>query len=246
MKNYYFLSGLPRAGNTLLGYLLNKHKDIALTSNSLLPDILFSLYKIKHQEIFLNFPDEKSFSGIYNNVFKNYFKNWKENKIISRGPWGTKGNLILLKPLIKKPKFIILHRPLEECLNSFVTVNKIKNKDIEKYADDLLSPYGILGRTLQSTQNIIATNQDHIVIFYKDLVTHTEREMKKIYKYLDLKYKKFNFNVEGEFETNGVQYNDDMYDSPIHKLERGKPREFKTKNKLPKALLQRCREEDVL
>ena len=110
MKNYYFLSGLPRAGNTLLGYLLNKHKDIALTSNSLLPDILFSLYKIKHQEIFLNFPDEKSFSGIYNNVFKNYFKNWKENKIISRGPWGTKGNLILLKPLIKKPKFIMINR----------------------------------------------------------------------------------------------------------------------------------------
>ena len=53
MKNYYFLSGLPRAGNTLLGYLLNKHKDIALTSNSLLPDILFSLYKIHIVIIYL-------------------------------------------------------------------------------------------------------------------------------------------------------------------------------------------------
>ncbi len=28
MKDYYFLSSLPRAGNTYLSYILNKNKDI--------------------------------------------------------------------------------------------------------------------------------------------------------------------------------------------------------------------------
>ena len=47
MKNYYFLSSMPRAGNTLLGALLNKTSTIAMTSNSILPDVLYNLYKLK-------------------------------------------------------------------------------------------------------------------------------------------------------------------------------------------------------
>ena len=68
MKNYYFLSSMPRAGNTLLGALLNKTSTIAMTSNSILPDVLYNLYKLKSGEVYKNFPDEKS----YNNISVSY------------------------------------------------------------------------------------------------------------------------------------------------------------------------------
>ena len=88
MKNYYFLSGLPRAGNTVLGSLLNEDPQINLTANSVLPDILFLINRAKQREIYRNFPDQKSFNNIYNNVFENYFKDHKADNIICRGPWG--------------------------------------------------------------------------------------------------------------------------------------------------------------
>ena len=67
MKNYYFLSGLPRAGNTVLGSLLNEDPQINLTANSVLPDVLYGIHRAKQREIYLNFPDQK-FSKIERNL----------------------------------------------------------------------------------------------------------------------------------------------------------------------------------
>jgi hypothetical protein len=97
MKEYYFLCSLPRAGNTLLGSILNQSKDIKLTANSILPEIIYQLYLIKQQELFKNFPDHNSYNNIIKNIFDNYYKNWNVNNIITRGIWGTPNNLNLLK-----------------------------------------------------------------------------------------------------------------------------------------------------
>ena len=44
-KKYYFLSGLPRAGNTLLSSFINQSKKVKATANSILPNILFETFK---------------------------------------------------------------------------------------------------------------------------------------------------------------------------------------------------------
>ena len=124
MKEYYFLIGLPRSGNTLLGSIINQNPKINLTANTILTDVLYQLHLIKDYKIYKNFPDKKSFNNIIKNVFNNYYQNWKVDNIIDRGPWGTPGNLELLKLIIKKPKFIILYRPILECLASFIKIEK--------------------------------------------------------------------------------------------------------------------------
>ena len=48
IKKIFFLVGLPRAGNTLLGSILNQNPDIAVTANSITPDILYVLYRVKN------------------------------------------------------------------------------------------------------------------------------------------------------------------------------------------------------
>ena len=107
MKSYYFLCSLPRAGNTILGSIINQSKNLRLSSNSILPETIYKLFLLKQDEIFRNFPDHNSLNNIIKNVFKNYYKDWKEDHIITRGVWGTPINLQLLKSIIKQPKFII-------------------------------------------------------------------------------------------------------------------------------------------
>ena len=71
MKEYNFFCAMPRAGSTLLSSLINQNPKICLTANSVLPDVLFQILNIKHQDIFKNFPDKKSIHNLSNRVFDN-------------------------------------------------------------------------------------------------------------------------------------------------------------------------------
>ena len=103
MKDLIFLNSLPRAGNTLLGSIINSNENVKMTANSVLPEILFKLENIKKSSIYLNCPDKKSFDNVQNSIFNNYYKDWKCNYIIERGPWGTPDNLNILKNIFDKP-----------------------------------------------------------------------------------------------------------------------------------------------
>lgn len=252
MKNYIFLNGIPRAGNTLFGYLINKHEDIAVTANSVLPDVLLQLYRIKAGENFHNFPDEQSFNNMYKKIFDNYFEHWKQNNIVIRGPWGTQGNQILLDNIAPhKQKHIILYRPLHECLNSFVSLVPKERRNTEHFVAEKLSLSGTIGKVLAACKYIKEKKLDHIVVHYKDLIKNPEKEIKRVFKYLGLKYTKVNYKVTGQFENNGIQYNDKIYEDvggpeiPLHKLVLGKPRKIKNKNILPTHIIKRCKELDV-
>ena len=57
MKEIFFLSGLPRAGNTLFGSLMNQNPNVAVTANSITADMMGELYSLKYTDIFKTFPD---------------------------------------------------------------------------------------------------------------------------------------------------------------------------------------------
>ena len=67
VKDIFFLSGLPRAGNTLFGSIMNQNKDIAVTANSICADIIGQLYSLKKLDIFQN----------QLTLLSNYFKHLK-------------------------------------------------------------------------------------------------------------------------------------------------------------------------
>ena len=48
MKNYYFLCGLPRAGNTLFGSLMNQNKNVKVSAYSILPNMFTSILDFKN------------------------------------------------------------------------------------------------------------------------------------------------------------------------------------------------------
>ena len=52
MKKFFYLHGLPRAGNTLLGSIINQNPKVAVTANSIIADMLGELYTLQNSDIF--------------------------------------------------------------------------------------------------------------------------------------------------------------------------------------------------
>jgi hypothetical protein len=213
-KQFYFLSGIPRAGNTLLSTILNQNKNIKVSPNTILCDVLLNLYNVKDIDIYKNFPNEKYFNNIYLNVFNNYYQDLKSKVIIDRGPWGTPGNLYLLKKIFKKPKFIILIRPILECIASFIDIEKPKN--INERIDNLLNK-GIIYKYLWSIENILK-NEKHVIIDYNELILNTEECLKKIHKFINVEYTKYNLKNLKQYSLNNLTYNDEAIDGNLHKI----------------------------
>jgi hypothetical protein len=245
MKEYYFLTGLPRSGNTLLGSIINQNPKVNLTANTILTDVLYQLHLLNDCEILKNFPDKKSFNNIIKNVFNNYYKDWKANYIIDRGLWGTPANLELLKSIIKKPKFIILYRPVLECLASFIKIEKPIN--IETRCHQLMEINGMIGKSLWSVKNIIKEKEDYIRIDYLDLINKPLNEINKIYKFLNIDNYNHVFKNFNDFSVNNVKYDDSVLNAPLHKIRTDKIElnKYSVKDYLPANIIKQYSNLDI-
>ena len=245
MKAYYFLTGLPRSGNTLLGTIINQNNKISLTANTILTDVLYQLHLLTDCEILRNFPDKKSFNNIIKNVFDNYYKDWKAKFIIDRGVWGTPVNLELLKSIIKKPKFIILYRPVLECLASFIKIEKLIN--VEARCHQLMENNGMIGKSLWSIKNIINEEEDHIRINYSDLINKPLDQINKIYKFLSIDNYNHSFKNFKEFSVNNIKYNDSVLNAPLHKIRTDKIKlnKYSVKDYLPANIIKQYSNLDI-
>jgi sulfotransferase len=245
MKAYYFLTGLPRSGNTLLGSIINQNPYLNLTANTILTDVLYQLHLLNDSQIFKNFPDIKSFNNIIKNVFNNYYKDWKANFIIDRGLWGTPANLQLLKSIIAKPKFIILYRPVLECLASFIKIEKPIN--VETRCHDLMENEGMIGKSLWSIKNLIKQKENYIIINYLDLVNKPLDQINKIYKFLNID--NFNHNIKNfnDFSANNIKYDDSVLNAPLHTIRTDKVQlnKYNIKDYLPFNIIKQYSNLDI-
>jgi len=237
----FFLTGMPRAGNTLFSVILNSNKNIKVSANSILPDIIYYLNNLKvSSEIYNNFPDEKSLNNIVNNIFNNYYSHWNSKYIIDRGPWGTKENLKLLKNIVKEPKFIILYRPVLECLASFIRLEK--PFDIERRCVQLMdstSEGNIIYKYYSSINHIVKTKEKHIFINYSDLVSNPTNVLKSLSKFIGTKI--LLPNKIKQFELNGLRYDDSIYPFSLHKVRTNgiRKQKYLVKEILPESIIKR-------
>ena len=245
MKEIHFLTGLPRSGNTLLGSIINQNPNLNLTANSILTDIIYQLYLLKNSIVFNNFPDHDSLDNVIKNVFNNYYKNWKAKFIIDRSVWGTPANLKLLKSIVKKPKFIILYRPILECLASFIKIEKPSN--VREKCHELMQEEGMIGKSLWSIKNIIKEKENYIIIKYSNLIKTPIKETNKIYEFLNID--KFNhiFKKFNDFSANNIKYNDSVLKAPLHKIRTNqiKLNKYKIEDYLPADIIKQYSNLDI-
>lgn len=243
MKDIYFLSSLPRAGNTLLGSIVNSNKNIKCTANSIVPSILDELFKLKKTSAFKNFPDHESLDNVIKNVFNKYYENWNVDIIIDRSAWGTPDNLNYVHHIIKNPKFIILIRPVLECISSFVRLEVeagIDKNAIKDYVYSLMDiDTGVIGKYLLSIENIIRTKQNYKIFHYKDLVNNTDSFLKDLSEYVKVDIKKP--KELKQFSVNNIKYDDSVYQQNLHtiKTESIESSKYDVIKYIPKEIIER-------
>jgi len=219
-KKYYFLSGLPRCGNTLLSSILGQNPKIKVSPNSFLATIFCQILDQDDNMAFHNFPEYQSLQNCASILFKTYYKSWKGDVIIDRSPWGTEGNLKILKEYCpNKPKFICPYRPVLEILASFINLyqkNKVidvsDKKGVEDICYGLLSKDGLVYKGIQSINNLYKSDHDVYYLNYHSFCDKPQNEMQNIYKFLDIKQYKHNLKKVDQFEVNGIKYDDEIND----------------------------------
>ncbi len=216
MKEIFFLSGLPRAGNTLFGSLMNQNPNVAVTANSITADMMGELFTLKKTDIFQNYPDHQSFDNVAAKVFEHYYQDWKADYIIDRAPWGMPANLNFLKHTRKNIKIIVLVRDVIEVLASFVRwsereptafINK-HAKTVEEKCDKLMNRDGVIVKELIAVKHLLLPQNEGLyhMVEYKDLVEHPKRTIEKIYDYLAIPKFKHRFINLDQFKVNDKQY----------------------------------------
>lgn len=215
MKQYYFLCGLPRCGNTLFASILNQNENICVTANSIIPTVFNAIKPIYNKKEFLTFPNYTSLDNIIKNLFNNYYDNFDADVIVDRGPWGTPANLQFLKTMNINSKFIILKRPILEILASFVKIENCKN--VEQRCEELMSDNGMIGKYYWSYKNLIKT-ENTLVIEYNNLCNNTKSVINEVYNFLNLPNYNHSFDKLNQLEINSVKYDDTVWLGEYHNI----------------------------
>ena len=227
-KQIYFLCAMPRSGNTLFASLINQNPDIAVTANSITLEIMKELFLLKKTDTFQNFPDEQSLDNVMNEVYNLYYKHWNYKIIIDRGPVCTPGNLKVMQKHFKQPiRCVVLVRDLLDVLASYIKwfeteptafVNKYGCKNIEEKLSKIMNKNGAVAKELMSIQYLLQHPEMAVFIKYNDLVVNPEKEIRKVYTFLNLPYFPHRFTNLNQVKVNGISYNDTIVGNNMHTI----------------------------
>lgn len=231
-KNYYFLAGLPRSGNTVLSSILNQNEKIYCSPLSPLPTMFWDFHQNTFQtENALRLNNKGPMVNVGKNIIKNYYSEIKKPIIIDREKaWATTPNLKMIKEYITpNPKIIFTVRPIIEILTSFINIlpdNSYIDVEMQQQGwwykdylskndnrcDFLMQPKGPIDQILLSINEIIKhENKDMFcIISYDNIVNNPQATMNKVYNFLELPEYNHNFNKIIKLEKD----NDEIFNYP--------------------------------
>jgi sulfotransferase len=262
MKTYYFMSGLPRSGSTLLSSILNQNPRVySGPSSPVVSTMLMLENSFSNDELFLAFPKKSQAAKIISSVIENYYSDVEKPVIIDKNrSWVNRLHYIPGYFGIE-PKVLCPVRDTEEILTSFITMqrrNPYKGEGKINFIDEMLiktntplnddnrceflaSPNGILGQSYFGIQQALMEGKQKSIHFieYNDLLDNPDNTMKKIYEFLGEEYfahdfsKIENIHKEKDAEVYGLV---DMHDvrSTINRVS------VNPKEVLSEEILKRC------
>lgn len=223
-KNYYFLAGLHRSGNTLLSLILNQNPEIYSSPLGPVCDYLWNSHKVRSSSplSLANNYDYRSIKFI-SGIMDNYYYDVPQNIIIDTDKsWANPDNIGIIRSYItNSPKIIFTTRPIIEVMASYIAIDKnnlvrhmnvtdfIQNPALsenDNIADFIASEYshvGLLLRCFFASIDNIETRKFIHVVKYDELINTPQDTMDKIYDFLELDRFNHNFNnIENSYEYN--------------------------------------------
>jgi sulfotransferase len=223
-KNYHFLAGLPRSGNTLLSALLNQNPDIYSTPLSPLPTFMWEFAKTSEnmEQVNRNVENKIKTEIFLSSFFDNYYKEIEKPVVIDRDKmWGTPANLELVKKYVTpNPKIIFTVRDILEIIASFIKMNPeylkndIQNKGYfmsnyrstkDTICEHLMSPNSEIDKGFLSLASAFYPENKGIfhIVEYNDLISNPHETMNQIYDFLEMPHFEHNFKkIEKQEQDN--------------------------------------------
>ena len=232
MKQFYFMSGLPRSGSTLLTALLNQNPNVHASTNSPLLDTIHYTeeYLLKNSEQYKANPKPECAHKVLSSIPNNYYFNTPGNIIVDKSR-GWVNQIEHIKDYItKEPKIICPVRDIHDIISSFLyliqkssTTSFIDKGLIERNisitndnrADYLMSSEGSIGLCYHALSEAYRKGNDKylLLVDYDDLIKNPQQQLNRIYEFLEIP--KFTHNFDSvktkEDEDDSVYQLEDMH-----------------------------------
>ena len=127
--SFIALSGLPRTGSTLLSAILDQNPEIHAEGNSavcqLMWDMQVSCETVASEQLTAN-NRQATQDSLVSAIPAIYYRNTKATHIVDKcRSWTLPANMDMLKRYVRDdPKVIVLTRPIDEIVQSFVELRK--------------------------------------------------------------------------------------------------------------------------
>jgi sulfotransferase len=234
-RTYYFMSGLPRAGSTLLSSLLNQNPRFhSGPSSPVVPTMLTLENSLSQDELFMAYPKPEIGRHMISSVLPNYYADVDKPVIFDKNrSWVNRMNYIEGYFGIE-PKILCPVRNIDEILTSFISLQRknVFNGEQTKinFIDEMLiksnipltddnrcefiaSPMGILGQSYGGIQQAVMEGRRRQLHFieYDNLMDNPEETMRAIYDFLEEEYFEHNFtkieniHKERDMEVYGME-----------------------------------------
>ena len=249
-KKLFFLIAMPRSGNTLFASIMNQNPEIVCTANSITLEIMKDLFLLKKTDVFQNYPDHKSLDNVLDVVYDNYYKDWPQRIIIDRGPVMTTGNLALIQKHFKRPfKCIVLLRDLIDVLASYMKwytenpdsfINRFNCKNDEEKLGMVMNKNGAVAKELEAIKNSYNYPGMCLYIKYDNLVTQPEKEIRRVYEFINMPYFNHTFKDLKQININGIGYDDTVVGKNMHTIRTEIKKKYNPYiNKIPERIRQK-------
>jgi len=204
-KQFYFLSGLPRTGSTLLSSILSQNPNIHAEGSSHVCELMWQCFNCSLNDEKNGWSNEvleadrgETVHHILNTISNLYYSNINKPIIIEKNRnWTLPANLNLIKNFITdKPKIIVLVRPIQEIVASFVHLREKNNWSQDTLFNGLLCE-GTNPIMLPLEGAVWAKQNNHgefLFISYDELIFETNTTLTKIYNFYG--WQKFEHNLQ--------------------------------------------------
>ena len=261
-KAYYFMSGLPRSGSTLLSALLNQNpRFYSGPSSPVVPTMIALEQSLANDELYLAYPKQSQAAKIISSVLENWYSDVEKPVIFDKNRSWVNRLYYIPGYFGIEPKGLYPVRNIADILTSFISMyrrNPYTGQGRIPFLDEMLiksniplsddnrcevlcSPGGIVGASYNGLKQVFAEGREKQIhlIEYDDLINQPEETMRKIYDFLGEEYFKHNFeSIENIHRENDqmVYGLPDMHDvrSTLSKVS-AKPEEV-----LSEATLAKC------
>lgn len=214
-KQYYFLAGFFRSGNTVLSAILNQNPKIYVSPLSTLIEHIWVCHSTvqNFETTKVNVLDKQRSIKMISKMTETYYSDVDKTVVFDRSKaWTNPDNIEMIKTYVtEKPKIVFTTRPVIEMMASFIAISKetiindmndsnfAPNEDLpinDNLADFLYSEHSNFGKQLiwnfQSTDNPDNAGMIHVVK-YEDLLNTPQETMNGIYNFLEIESFQHNF-----------------------------------------------------